>query len=93
VAVAKKPSLYAAKKETAMVATLSMNNFRATLSGNTKSSKLQLFATLPMYFRNENNLAASRKFIQYSLALARDLYDDFDSPTSFRSGVGFSLLA
>ena len=46
-----------------------------------------------MYFRNENNLAASRKFIQYSLALARDLYDDFDSPTSFRSGVGFSLLA
>lgn len=67
--------------------------FRGLLRGNTKPSQLQLSATLSMYFRNDRNLVAAETYLNKALTLARDLFDDCDSPTTLQSGYGFALLA
>jgi len=67
--------------------------FRMMYKGETKAEKLQLFSTLSLYFRNDGNTAASQKFLQYALSLSRDLFDDYNSPSTFNSGFGFALLS
>jgi hypothetical protein len=67
--------------------------FRTEISGSTKGSKMMLFTTLAYHFRNDGNFSAAEQFLRYSMTLARDLFDDFNSSTTFQSGHAFALLS
>ena len=67
--------------------------FRTEVSGSTKGSKMMLFTTLAYHFRNDGNFSAAEQFLRYSMTLARDLFDDFNSPTTFQTGHAFTLLS
>ena len=67
--------------------------FQGEVNAGSKAGKMMLFTTLATHFRNDGNFSAAEQFVRYSMTLARDLFDDFNSPTTFRSGHAFILLS